>query len=208
MGALRNSRSFLNKRNLRPAGEIMRNANLTQSFFLSLGLLHCLSLQVSHCGTPRGRGCPGGSLGDERDPGISLLLRKGLWSRGQAKCWNRKDLSVVPSDFRSVCKRNTLPGAGDLPKHCPSRRLPPSTPHSNMLHTDTRTPLSDTSSHRHTTHMCTSLHTHILRHRQHTHMQTYTNIHAYTHSTNTHRHTHSTHSRTVPVCFPAARVLT
>lgn len=36
--ALRNSRRFLNKRNLRRVGEIMRNANLTQSFsFYLLG---------------------------------------------------------------------------------------------------------------------------------------------------------------------------
>lgn len=37
-GAFRNSRRFLNKRNLRRVGEIMRNANLTQSFsFYLLG---------------------------------------------------------------------------------------------------------------------------------------------------------------------------
>lgn len=41
-GASGNSRSFLNKRNLRRLGEIMRNANLTQSFLLSLWLFLCL----------------------------------------------------------------------------------------------------------------------------------------------------------------------
>lgn len=40
-GASGNSRSFLNKRNLRRLGEIMRNANLTQSFLVSLWLFFC-----------------------------------------------------------------------------------------------------------------------------------------------------------------------
>lgn len=50
-GRLRNSRRFLNKRNLRRVGEIMRNANLTQSFSISR-LLPCLSLHVSNSQGP------------------------------------------------------------------------------------------------------------------------------------------------------------
>lgn len=61
-GASGNSRSFLNKRNLRRLGEIMRNANLPQSFSLSLWLF----LSCSHISS---------SWDPERPLETSVLLR-------------------------------------------------------------------------------------------------------------------------------------
>jgi len=57
-GALRNSRRFLNKRNSRRVGGIMRNANLTQSFYLPGFSPGCLYMFPIHRGPRRGHVAP------------------------------------------------------------------------------------------------------------------------------------------------------